>query len=133
MDSSALVHLDSVVSSTDGPAIEAWPAKSDDDTNEDLLTLVGVDSSLGFTVVVIEPPSGLTFVAVATGESHDHCMLPRLEGQLSALFEQACVHVDRSKGIRLTDGILRDNHTLAVLAAQMKSSEAISMEKAQQL
>ena len=132
MDSSALAHLDSVVSSIDGPAIETWPAKSDGDTNEDLLTLVGVDSPLGFTVVVIEPPSGLTSVALATSESHDHCMLPHLEEQWSALFEQpydGC----RSKGIRLTDGIVRDNHTLVVLAAQMTASAAISPDKANQL
>ena len=131
--SSALAHLDSVVCSTEGPTIEAWPAKSDGDTSEDFITLVGVDSPLGFIVVVIEPPSGLTFVALATGESHDHCMLPHVGGQWSALFEQPCVQVNRSKGIRLTDGMLRGNHTLAVLAAQMKSSEAISTEKAQQL
>ena len=56
MDStSALAHLDSVVRPTKGLTIEAWPAKSDDDTSEDFLTLVGVDSPLGFTVVVIEP------------------------------------------------------------------------------
>ena len=41
MDSSALAHLDSVVSSTDGPAIEAWPAKSDGDPSEDLITHTG--------------------------------------------------------------------------------------------
>ena len=43
-------YLDSVASSIDGPAIEAWPAKSDDGTNEGLPPLVGVDSHLGFTV-----------------------------------------------------------------------------------
>ena len=108
--SSALAHLDSVVCSTDGPTIEAWPAKPDGDTNEGLLTLVNVDSPLGFTVVVIdiEPPTGLTFVALATGESHDHCMLPHLEGQWSALFEQPYGGCS-SKGIRLTDGILGGN------------------------
>ena len=71
-------------------------------------------------------------MALATSESHDHCMLPHLEDQWSALFEQpydGC----RSKGIRLTDGIVRDNHTLAVLAAQMKSSAAISPDKANKL
>ena len=133
MDSgSALAHLESVVCSTDGPAIEAWPAKPDDDTSKGLPSLVSVDSSLGFTVVVIEPPTGLTFVALATGESHDHCMLPHLEGQWSALFEQPYGGCS-SKGIRLTDGILRDNQTLAVLAAQMQSSAAISPDKANQL
>ena len=120
MDSSALAHLDSVVSSIDGPAIEAWPAKSDGDPSEDLLTLVGVDSPLGFIVVVIEPPNGLTFVALATGESHDHCMLPHLEDQGSIIFEQPYDGVSRSKGIRLTNGIMRDNHTLAVLAWQRR-------------
>ena len=78
-------------------------------TIEDLLTLVGVDSPLGFIVVAIEPPLGLTFVALATGESHGHCMLPHLEGQWSTLFEQPYDKVPCSKGIRLTDGILRDN------------------------
>ena len=130
--SSALAHLDSVVCSTDGPTIETWPAKSDGDTSEDLLTLVNVDSPLGFTVVVIEPPTGLTFVALATGESHDHCMLPHLEGQWSALFEQPYGGCS-SKGIRLTDGILRGNQTLPVLATQMQSSAAISPDKANQL
>ena len=48
--SSALTHLDSIVRSTEGPAIEAWPARLDGDTSEDSLTLVNVDS-----VVVIEP------------------------------------------------------------------------------
>ena len=72
------------MSSTEGPTIEAWPAKSDGDTSEDLLTLIDVNSSLGFTVVVIEPPLGLTFAALAAGESHDHCMLPHVEGQWSA-------------------------------------------------
>ena len=82
MDSSSvLAHLDSVVCSTDGPTIEAWPAKPDGDTSKGLPTLVSVDSPLGFTVVVIEPPTGLTFMALATGGSHDHCMLPHLEGQ----------------------------------------------------
>ena len=85
MDSRALAHLDLVVSSTEGPAIEAWPANSDDDTSEGLATLVDVNSSFGFTVVVIEPPTGLTFVALAAGESHDHCMFPHVEGQWSAL------------------------------------------------
>ena len=53
MDSSdALAHLDSVVGFTDGPTIEAWPTKPDGDTSEYVLTLVNVDSPLGFTVVV---------------------------------------------------------------------------------
>ena len=39
-----IAHLESVVCSTDGPTIEAWPAKPDGDTSEDLLTLVNVDS-----------------------------------------------------------------------------------------
>ena len=125
-------YLDSVASSIDGPAIEAWPAKSDDGTNEGLPSLVGVDSPLGFTVVVIEPPNGLTFVALAAGESHDHCMLPHLEEQWSALFEQPYGGCS-SKSIRFTDGILRGNQTLAVLAAQMQSSAAISHDKANQL
>ena len=88
------------------------------DTSEGFITLVGVNSLLGFIVVVIEPPTGLIFVALATGESHDHCMLPHLEGQWSVLFEQpydGC----RSKDDRLTDGILRDNQTLVVLASLM--------------
>ena len=38
-----------------------------------------------------------------------------------------------SKGIRLTSGTTRDNHILAVLAAQMESSAAISAGKANQL
>ena len=74
----ALLHLDLVVSSTEGPAIGAWPAKSDDDTSEDLITLVDVNSPLGFTVVVIEPPTGLTRMALADAESHDHCTTNRL-------------------------------------------------------
>ena len=99
MDPSS-AHLDSVVcsTSTEGPTIEAWSAKSDGDTSEDFITLVGVDSPLWFTIVVIEPPIGLTFVALATGESDDHCMLPHLEGQWSALFEQPYDKVSRSKG-----------------------------------
>jgi hypothetical protein len=60
-------------------------------------------------------------------------MLPHLEDQGSIIFEQPYDGVSRSKGIRLTNGILRDNHTLAVLAAQMKSSAAISPDKANQL
>ena len=131
--SSALEHLASAVSSLEGPTLEAWPAQPDGDTSEGSATLVDVDSPLGFTVVVIEPPTGLTFVALATGESHDHCMLPYLESQWSALFEQPYEKVPRSKGIRLTDGILRDNHTLGVLAAQMESSAAITPDKANQL
>ena len=79
-------HLDLMTSSTDGPDIGAWPAKPDDDTSEDLITLVDVDTSLGFTVVVIEPPLRLTFLALVTGESHDHCMLPHVGDQWSALF-----------------------------------------------
>ena len=59
-------------------------------------------------------------------------MLPHLEGQWSALFEQPYGGCS-SKGIRLTDGILRDNQTLVVLAAQMQSSAAISPDKANQL
>ena len=91
-----------------------------------------MNSPLGFTVVVIEPPIGLTFVALATGESHDHCMLLHLEGQWPALFEQPYGGCS-SKGIRLTDGILRGNQTLAVLAAEMQSLAAISPDKANQL
>ena len=91
-----------------------------------------MDSPLGFTVIVIEPPTGLTFVALATGEIHDRYMLPHLEGQWSTLFEQSYGGCS-SKGIRLTDGILHDNQTLAVLAAQMESSAAISPDKANQL
>ena len=70
----------------DGLALNyrAWPATPDDDTSEDLITLVDVDTSSGFTVVVIEPLSGLTFLALATGESHGHCDLPHVEGQWSA-------------------------------------------------
>ena len=131
----ALLHLDSTVSSTEGLTIEAWPAKSDGDTSVGLATLVDVGSHLGFTVVVIEPPLGLTFLALANhdGESHDHCMLPHVEGQWSALFEQPYHGVPRSKGIRPTDGILRDNGSLALLVTQMKASAAISIEKADRL
>ena len=107
--------LDRVKSSLDGPDIAAWPAKPDDDTSEGFPSLVDVDTHLGFTVVVIEPPTGLTFLALASGESHDHCILPHVEDQWSALFEQPYDKVARAKGIRLTDGILRDNSTLAVL------------------
>ena len=86
-----LLHLDSIGSSTEGPCegptIEAWPAKTDGVTSEGLATLVDVDSPLGFTVVVIEPPHGLTFLVWANRESHDHCMLPHVEGQWSTLFE----------------------------------------------
>ena len=130
--SSALEHLTSVVSSLEGPTLDAWPAQPDGDISEGSATLVDVDSPLGFTVVFIEPPTGLTFVALATGESHDHCMLPYLESQWSTLFEQAYEGC-RSRGIRLTDGIMRDNNTLAVLAAQMESSSAITPDRANQL
>ena len=130
---SQTLMLDRVKSSAEGPDIAAWPAKPDDDTGKGKPLLVGVDTLLGFTVVVIEPPTGLTFLALASGESHDHCILPHVEDQWSALFEQPYDKVARAKGIRLTDGILRDNSTLAVLASQIQSSAAVSPDKANHL
>ena len=78
-------------------------------------------------------PSGLTFSALAIGEGHGHCMPPHVEGQWSALFGQPYDEVPRSKGIRLTNGIMHDNQTPSALAAQMEISAAISVDKANHL
>ena len=60
------------------------------------------DVSLETRLITIE---NQCVVALATGESHDHCVLPHdiVGGQWSALFEQPYDKVSRAKGIRLTD------------------------------
>ena len=120
---SALAHLESVVCSTDRPTIEAWPAKPDGDTSKGLPPLVSVDSPLGFTVVAVllssshllDSPSwpwpqvrAMTIVCSPTWRANGQ---PYLSNPMVGVAL-----------IRLTDGILRGNQTLAWRSWQPRCS-----------
>ena len=122
----ALLHLDSIVSSTEEPAIGAWPTKSDDDTSEGIITLLDVDSPLGFIVVVIEPPTGLTFSAfadvlpmVSSRATTTVCSpMWRVSGQPYLSSPMLGSLAQRVFALPI-DGILRDNTSLALVASQV--------------